>query len=601
MDSCVYSIGDAAFASCTGLTSLYLPDCLNIIKKNAFNGCTALTGRVTIPNAVRTIVDNAFDHCTKMNEVVIGSAVDSIGMEAFAYCYALNSVRFLGYGKTKVGDGAFIEMAQPAYIYVPVGSLDMLVTRGAWFNSTTLTEYRSRIVSVSAARQSATAMKFTAKFDFLTEGERIYSYGFCWNKVGTPTINDSLTNLGNAPSLSDFSSSITKFTPGAKYYVRPYFVDGHGAVYGDVMQVTAPAMPAAAGVMTGPAQVCEGQNSVVYSVKPINYATSYVWKLPVGMTGTSSTYSISVSFAKGAYAGSISVFGRNENGDGAASSLLVTVNPLPKDAGMITGYSSVCQGESQVSYSVPVIEGATSYAWTLPTGATGTSSSNSILVDYGKAAVSGSVSVVGKNSWGQGAVSTLAVTMHQLPVVELRDTVVTYATALSLSPVVRYTEAGALKYQWTPATNLSNDTILNPIATVNAAVTYTLTVTTPYGCSTSKEIKLGLKSMDKPVLGIVGIVNGKNRLAWNKTVSQGVASYFIYKESNVTDVYDKIGTVPYDSLSVFVDAGSAPEVKSSKYKISVLDKSGIESLASDPHKTMHLAINKGQNSSWNLI
>lgn len=600
LDSCIYSIGNAAFAGCTALTSVYLPDCLNIINRMAFGGCTALSGRLTIPNSVKTIVDYAFDHCTKLNELVIGTSVDSIGMEAFGCNYSLSTVRFLGTEKTKVGDGAFNEIAEGSYIYVPVGSKSMLVTRGAWLSSTTLAEYRTRISSVSAARQSATSVKFTANFEFITEDPMI-AHGFCWSKVPMPTVNDSLVDNGSSPLLGNYFNIVSNLTPGTFYYVRPYFSDGYGTVYGNQMTCTAPAMPAAAGWITGPVNVYQGQSSVVYYVPDISFATTYVWTLPTGVTGTSTTRIITVSFAKTAASGVIKVFGRNENGDGATSSISVTVNILPKDAGKITGYTSVCQGESQVSYTVPAIDEATSYTWTLPAGVTGSSTTNTIFVDISKTAGSGTISVAGKNNWGSGTASSLAVTVHQLPVIELRDTILTYATALTLNPVVKYTDGGTLKYKWTPSTDLSNDSILNPVATTNSNITYTLTVTTLYGCTSSKDVKINLKAMDKPAIGIVGIVNSKNRIAWNKPVYQGVASYLIYKETTVSDVYEKIGSVPYDSLSVFVDASSVPEVKSSKYKISVLDKSGIESLSSEPHKTMHLSINKGQNSTWNLI
>jgi len=66
-------------------------------------------------------------------------------------------------------------------------------------------------------------------------------------------------------------------------------------------------------------------------------------------------------------------------------------------------------------------------------------------------------------------------------------------------------------------------------------------------------------------------------------------------------VYEKVGSVPYSDLSVFTDNSSNPTVKSNKYKLSIVDKSGLETQLSDPHKTMHLTINKGQNNTWNLI
>jgi len=87
----------------------------------------------------------------------------------------------------------------------------------------------------------------------------------------------------------------------------------------------------------------------------------------------------------------------------------VNIDPLPGPAGDISGLTSVCRGSQAVIYSVPAIVNATSYAWTLPEGATGSSSTNSISVAYGSMAVSGNISVHGYNAYGDGIASTLAI------------------------------------------------------------------------------------------------------------------------------------------------------------------------------------------------
>jgi len=90
----------------------------------------------------------------------------------------------------------------------------------------------------------------------------------------------------------------------------------------------------------------------------------------------------------------------------------VTINPLPADAGVITGPVTVCQGQNNVTYSIPAISYATSYVWTLPAGAYGTSITNSITLNYGTSALSGDIMVRGHNSYGDGASSTLAITVN---------------------------------------------------------------------------------------------------------------------------------------------------------------------------------------------
>jgi len=88
-----------------------------------------------------------------------------------------------------------------------------------------------------------------------------------------------------------------------------------------------------------------------------------------------------------------------------------TVNPLPGEAGPISGPIQVHQGETGVEYSIPFISQATSYSWSVPTGVTITSTSNNdtIIVDFGLTAQSGNIIVYGTNDCGDGVADTLAI------------------------------------------------------------------------------------------------------------------------------------------------------------------------------------------------
>ncbi len=93
----------------------------------------------------------------------------------------------------------------------------------------------------------------------------------------------------------------------------------------------------------------------------------------------------------------------------------VTVDPLIAAAGTISGTTSVCQGQNAEVYTVPAITNAGNYIWTLPPGATGTSTTNSITVYYGTSAISGSIMVKGRNSCGEGTASALPVVVKSIP------------------------------------------------------------------------------------------------------------------------------------------------------------------------------------------
>lgn len=91
------------------------------------------------------------------------------------------------------------------------------------------------------------------------------------------------------------------------------------------------------------------------------------------------------------------------------------VNVIPEAAGVITGPASVCKETNELIYSVPSVTGATSYLWTLPSGITGNSTTNNITVSIGTDAVSGSITVKGHNSCGNGFESSYSVTVKEIP------------------------------------------------------------------------------------------------------------------------------------------------------------------------------------------
>lgn len=176
-------------------------------------------------------------------------------------------------------------------------------------------------------------------------------------------------------------------------------------------------------------------------------------------------------------------------------------------------------------------------------------------------------------------------------------------TQIALNTSTNYQGTDTLSYSWTPTEGLSDSTISNPTVTVDTSLSYKVKVTTINGCIDSTYVTAQLVPIaDSVKICIVGVnSNNKNIVIWNKPISTIIESFNIYKETNVTNIYTLIGSVNYDSLSTFIDTSSFPSVQSNKYRISIKDKCGVETNKSEPHKTMHLAINQGQGNSWNLI
>ncbi|MEI8204074.1 MAG: T9SS type A sorting domain-containing protein [Bacteroidota bacterium] len=105
---------------------------------------------------------------------------------------------------------------------------------------------------------------------------------------------------------------------------------------------------------------------------------------------------------------------------------------VPATPGAITGNATLCYGSS-ITYSVTAVNGATSYNWTLPSGWTGTSTTNSITTT---AVSSGTISVTANNSFGSSTPRTLNVTVN------------TVNTALTQVGTTLTATASGAGYQW---------------------------------------------------------------------------------------------------------------------------------------------------------
>jgi hypothetical protein len=100
---------------------------------------------------------------------------------------------------------------------------------------------------------------------------------------------------------------------------------------------------------------------------------------------------------------------------------------------------------------------------------------------------------------------------------------------------------------------------------------------------------------------IVSVSNaGKNLLVWEKTSDPSIVGYKIYKGSATAGSYDSIGFVNYPEMSAFIDQNSSPSTRSDKYRISVIDTCGNESVYSPYHKTIHLAVSPAMPAGFNL-
>jgi len=64
-------------------------------------------------------------------------------------------------------------------------------------------------------------------------GEGVSKYGFCWNSIGDPTIDDDVLEFENAKQTGNFTGIISGLTGGENYYINTYALTGELIIYGE--------------------------------------------------------------------------------------------------------------------------------------------------------------------------------------------------------------------------------------------------------------------------------------------------------------------------------------------------------------------------------
>jgi len=111
------STTDGAFANCTGLTAVTLPETLVSIGNYSFNYCTSLTS-LTIPQSVKTFGDGAFLYCSGLTSLVLPERAERLGINVFKNCNKLQSIT-IPEGITTLSKNAIQSMGALETVHLP--------------------------------------------------------------------------------------------------------------------------------------------------------------------------------------------------------------------------------------------------------------------------------------------------------------------------------------------------------------------------------------------------------------------------------------------------------------------------------------------------
>lgn len=164
-----------------------------------------------------------------------------------------------------------------------------------------------------------------------------------------------------------------------------------------------------------------------------------------------------------------------ETADGCqgADSVLVQVQSLPTaNAGADV---SVCDGESVQL----IATGGVNYNWNPSSGLNNTTISN----PNASPSNTTTYTVIVSDNIGCSDSDSVEVTVNPLTVVDAGPD-----RTLCQGQLVQFSASGAITYQWTPSTGLSNPNVFNPVASPIVPTTYTVEGTDANGCSATDDV-----------------------------------------------------------------------------------------------------------------
>lgn len=121
---------------------------------------------------------------------------------------------------------------------------------------------------------------------------------------------------------------------------------------------------------------------------------------------------------------------------------------------------------------------------------------------------------------------------------------------------------------------------------------YSVLVTDINGCVTGGAFELpSINIFPQPICMItVDTLTQNNLIIWEKTPNIGIEEFRLYRQSTIANKYLRIATIPFDSLSEFLDIVASTDQHAWKYKLSTVDSCGNESDFIASHKNIYLNV-----------
>jgi len=257
----------------------------------------------------------------------------------------------------------------------------------------------------------------------------------------------------------------------------------------DTMVMVNP-LPQAFTVSASSPTFCEGGTGVTINLNGSQTGVNYQLLLngvnsgvPVGGTG------IGLAWTNQAVAGVYSIVA-TDNSTSCTNvmngSAVVAMDPLPGDATIITGPTTICQG-STVSFSTNPLLNATSYLWSVPAGANVISGQGTTMITVFINGTSGDISVIGVNSCGSGQAYIMPIIVNIAPT---NTITATYSDICAGASTDLTSNGTGVSFVWTGGM-ITQTVTVNPTATT----TYIVTATGTNGCTATDDFTVTVHAL----------------------------------------------------------------------------------------------------------
>lgn len=215
---------------------------------------------------------------------------------------------------------------------------------------------------------------------------------------------------------------------------------------------SAPGQPSA---ISGSVNVCSS-SAKTYSVAAVNGATAYVWQLPQGWTGTSTTNVITCTPA---VSGIMTVAATNSCGISPTQTINITV--APANMTITSTSNTICLGQS----ATITVTGANGYTWN-----TGSNAASVVVTP------TAFTSYTCTGSFTNGCITTSVrnITVNPVPSMSVSAS----SSSICVGEQATLTATGAPNINWNPGTSGTSITVSPVVTTI-----YSVTGTMGTGCS----------------------------------------------------------------------------------------------------------------------